>query len=243
MNKIIGSYLETEVEKQDVICINPPWKTLGVKFIDKSVNDLKDGGKLVCVMDYNKFTRSKTGIGEFHNLMKRGYFRFIKMQSSRDKIGYFSGIADSIYFVFVKGDKPKGYKTTIINRIYNEFQIELKGNEQYPPMIPNESDYFDWDDGIKFASNGAGWGVTFHEDRFIFAARSTFEKTKIMINDGKTEKVFAGCNVPLHLVHEDKMMKFLEENHRVFWDNYTVSHGWNRLPPFKKDLDIFKEVK
>jgi len=237
MNKIHGDYLETEIEKQDVITINPPWKKLGIKFIDKAVNDLNDGGKLVCVMDYNKFTRAKAP-GTFYDLQQRGYFTFIRNDSSRNKQGPFPGIGDSVAFVFVKGKKPKNHKTVIKNRIGEEFEYELKGIEIYVPQIPNEDEIFDWKNGIKIGSSGAS--QDFKEPTFIFANRLTYEKMKKGIFNKKEEKNFSGGKVPLSKINLEKFEEFLKKWNTVFWFNYTVSHGWMRLPPFRKDLDFWR---
>ena len=230
MNKIqskVGDYLETEVEKQDVITINPPWKHLGIKFIDKAVNDLNNGGKLICVMDYNKFTRGKAK-GTFYDLQQRGYFVFIRNDSSRNKQGPFPGIGDSIAFVFIKsdkGEKPKNYKTQIKNRIGEIFDYELKGIEEYVPQIPNEDEIFDWNNGIKIPSTGAS--QDFKEPTLVFANRLTWEKAKLKIvyND-KTNKSFNGAQIALSKINENNFRKFLKEWNTVFWFNYTTSHGW-----------------
>ena len=237
MIKIVGDYLDLEVEKQDVITINPPWKKLGIQFIDKAVNDLKEGGKLVCVMDYNKFTRGKSP-GTFYNLQQRGHFIFIRNDSSRNKNGPFPGIGDSVSFVFVKGKKSENQRTLIKNRIGELFSYKLKGIEEYVPQIPNEDEIFDWKNGIKIPATGAS--QDFKEPTLVFANRSTWEKTKIGIFSKKEEKNFSGGAISLSKIDKDKFLDFLKKWNQVFWDNYTVSHGWMRLPPFRKDLDFWR---
>ncbi len=235
LTAIHSNFLEHHFdEKYNLIVMNPPWKEFGVQFIDKGVNLLEDNGELVVVMDYNKFTRSGLP-GTFLNLQSRGQFKFIRCDSSRNKEGPFPGIGDSIAFVFVKTKKP--VVTTIKNRTGQTFQYKLKKNEKYPPQIPNEDQLFDWDQGIKIASQGAG--QKFKVPTIVFTNRATVDKIKFGVYGINSEKNFSGARVLASDVDQTKFKAFLDKWNTVFWDNYCVSHGWMRFPPFRKDLDFW----
>jgi len=237
MIKIHANFLKyTFNEKYNLIVINPPWKIFGVKFIAKSVDLLTDGGQLVCIMDYNKFTRNKNQ-GSFYDLLQKGYFKYIRNDSSRNKDGPFPGIGDSIAFVWVKN---KSGTTTIKNRTGKIFRMDIPKNNKYPPQIPNEKDFFDWE-GIKISATGAS--QDFKEPSVVFANRPSVDKIKYDIFSKKSEKNFSGAFVPLRLLNEEVFRKFIEENNQIFWENYCVSHGWMRFPPFRRDLDFWKNKK
>jgi hypothetical protein len=239
LTAIQADFLKTDInEKYDLVMMNPPWKEYGVPFINKGVNLLNDGGELVCVMDYNKFTRSKAP-GTFLDLQQRGYFKFIRCDSSRNKSGPFPGIGDSVAFVFVKG---RTGETIIKNRVQETFSVQLMGNEKYPPQIPNESDIFDWSkNGIKIAAQGAG--QKFDVPTVVFANRETVEKMKFGIFDSTSGKNFSGARVQTSKIDTKKFKEFLDKWNKVFWDNYCVSHGWMRLPPLRADLDFWIHEK
>ncbi len=218
--------------KYKLIVINPPWKKLGIEFIKKSIKALVDGGQLICVMDYNKFTTKTLDKYSFFNLQKLGHFDFVSCESSRGP-SYFAGVADSVYFVFTKTHKPKG-ETTIKNRLHQTFKYQLKGNEFYVPQIPNEDDFFDWKNGI--IVNGCGSTSTWNEDKIAFKIRKK-ESLCVFQFVPKGEQVEqGGAVISANLVDFNTLKTFLLKNKDIIYDHYTVSHGWHRIPPIKKGL-------
>jgi len=153
------SFLTTRFKcKYDLIMMNPPWVKDGIKFVNKAVDLLNPGGKLVCIISNNQFTlgdNSKIKPGNFHNLLKRGSFERIEcFKGCPDygaRSGEFKGRGDWLWFVFSKSDEFKK-NTTIVNRLGQSFKYELKGDEGYIPQLPDEETYFDWSGGDRFVS-------------------------------------------------------------------------------------------
>jgi site-specific DNA-adenine methylase len=90
-------------KKYDLILMNPPWapdKKTGMKtgsanykhdggtdFIDKAVDLLEEGGKLVAINGYANFTYNRSNKiknGSFRDLMNKGYFERIEVHSGAD---------------------------------------------------------------------------------------------------------------------------------------------------------------
>ncbi len=151
---IDGDFLETEfTQKYDTIVMNPPWTSYGKKFIAKAEKLLKNKGKLICIVGYNEFASKITKNikpGSFLDLQQKGHFQRLENYSGGGHHGtrddYFTMVGDWIWFIWQKGVK-KG-STQIVNRYGEEFSYTLDGNEYYVPQLPNERDYFDYNDGI-----------------------------------------------------------------------------------------------
>ena len=146
-----GDFLEMPfgTRKFDYIIMNPPWVKIGPQFIEKARTLLKKGGKLVCVIGYNQFTNLKGNPGSFNYLQKFCSFERIEVFKGMSKIDYFgnygTGVGDWCWFIW--RNEKLNINTHIVNRLGEEFQYTLKGNEMMVPQIPNETDYFDWDSG------------------------------------------------------------------------------------------------
>ena len=223
------------IKYYDLILMNPPWAKIGTQFIQKGIQSLKPGGILIGIMDYNKMTKyTQKSPSVFNKMMKQGYFLFISTDGSRGKGGYFHGVADSIQFVFKKGTPPKDHKTVIKNRNQEYFEYVLKGNEQYVPQIPNENDYFDWDNGIKVIASPST--STFKEEMYVVLIRKTKEKSIVKKLPVGENVGFGGCAVKASETDFDKVKDFFLGNCSLFYDHYVVSHGWPRFPPVRKDL-------
>jgi hypothetical protein len=137
--------------KYDTIIMNPPWVKVGRLFIEKARNLLKPNGKLICIIGYNQFANTTGNPGTFNYLQNTGHFERIEVFKGTSQRDYFckpvgKGVGDWCWFIWTKLGAGK---TTIVNRLGEIFEYELKGNEYYVPQIPNETDYFDWDNGVR----------------------------------------------------------------------------------------------
>ena len=236
MKKACADFLELNInEKYDLIVLNPPWKKLGIEFIKKSVSLLKNNGTLICVMDYNKFTRNKSE-GSFYDLNNRGTFDYIWVQTSSTGSSkfesYFKGIGDSIYFIWTNSKKDK--KTKIKNRINEEFYIKIPKSAKYPPMFEDEYEFIDWDSGVRVKTNGTK--SVWKEDMYAIKLRRSEEDSDVFYLQKGTPSPISGSFIPCMLVNEKKLKKFIFENREKLIDGYMTSHGWLRLPPLKRDI-------
>jgi len=246
INKYHQDFLESEYPPQSLIMMNPPWAKIGNQFITKAVNILKPGGELVCIMDYNKFTRyTSKNESMFRKLQKLGHFKFISTDVSWGN-GYFRQVADSVHFVWRKSernmndyfDTDNNPKPTIIkNRKQEIFDYQLKGNEQYVPQMKNDLDFFDWDNGIVAISCGSK--MKFNKNKYGLFLRREYEKSIIKYIPKGAQTNFGGCMFPADGTDEvdlEMLEKLIKYNSKLFYNNYTVSHGWPRFPPFKRNL-------
>ena len=254
-----------ENEKYDLILMNPPWAATskqrgkkvdkkhngGVDFIDKAVNLLKEGGVLVGIDGFENFNpkRINPTKGSFRDLLNRGYFKKIVTESGDkycEKTSHFFGRSDNVWFVFVKDTKnpqvKKNRKTLIENKWGERFETILKENMKFIPQLPNEDEYFDWNDGVevpRFNNKHKGEPLPLIYD--IIAIKTM--KGEIVVECFKKGTVLKnplpGIINDEGLYDEQKVKELFEKlNKKQNYVRclYSGKAGRLRLPPIKKSL-------
>ncbi len=124
---------------------------------------------------------------------------------------------------------------TIVNRLGEEFEYTLKGNEYYIPQLSNELDYFDYKEGTKPLSNSAN-------------SPSTLKGSYVVprTNDVSVKKVNAGdlllnAGVVYDRVETSVITRLCDEvdMYGLYGDSKTGDKA--RTPPLRKDLFQEKE--
>ena len=213
--------------------MNPPWVKIGRLFIDKAIGLLKPNGKLICIIGYNQFANTSGKPGTFNYLQKLGYFQRIEVFKGQTPRDYFKGRGDWCWFIFINS---KAKSTTIVNRLGETFEYKFKGNEYYVPQIPNETDYFDWDDGTPHKTVNANSISKFKGSyislRQIKSSIKNIDKGEFILNKG--------------MIFENMSKYTLEKLHKEIplYQLYADSKSGDKLrcPPIKKELqEMIKE--
>jgi len=248
---ISDNFLEIDFKdkKYDLIFMNPPWKTFGIKFIDKAISLLKEGGKLVCIMGYAGFTpvSNKITKGSFRDLLHRGYFERIENHSGADfGINYcpFKNRGNDLWFIFVKDTENPQTKrnndTIIVNRLKEEFSTKLDIGMKYIPQIENEKDYFDYKGGISVVGVDRG-KITKHDTFGVRSHSAEYNITKYNKNEtiDVSQIVVYDKN---HEIDEDKLYTFFNQfENKYLYKLYSHTGGYLRIPPIKRELILKDE--
>ncbi len=231
-------------KKFDIIVMNPPWKGIGIKFINHAVDLLKPGGKLVCIVSYNQFTDSFMRPGSFKDLQRRGTFERIESFKGKSQRDHFfqsnrdNPVGEWCWFIWHR-TKAK-MVTKLVNKLGQEFDYVLKGNEVYIPQLPNEEYYFDWVDGINAYKQDAGklkeggQIISRFDGLHVVSRTAHLEFTDIKIGDviPKTGSTYEG-------ITQEQFVKIFENvSANDLLNLYGVSQGGDRprTPPLRKDL-------
>jgi hypothetical protein len=223
--------------------MNPPWVKIGVDFIDKAVDHLNPNGKLICIIGYNQFTKINGKPGTFNNLQQRGFFEHIEVFKGMSQADYFNNngqaVGDWCWFTWVKDPARKG-NTTIVNRLKQSFDYTLKGNEFYVPQIPDETKYFDWDNGDRTISAIAKTKIK-EEMTYVILRRSltssTFKKVR-------PSEILPSYGILFKITPPYVLKKLYKKIplYQLFAD--SKSGDKLRCPPLRKDLkNILKGIK
>ncbi len=236
-----GDYLEspTEYNSKDLIIMNPPWTGIGIEFIDKSLKELKDGGKLVCIMGRDAFSpneKSAKKPGTYWDLLQRGSFESIEIRRHENrgevKKGWFDN-APHVWFIFVKGEKGKTF--TVSNTLREEFKFTPTGKEYILPSEPFEKtkDYIDWDNGVssKYGSYAKPSETTANYTIGV-------EKLVQMIPKGSsTRSNYFGHRDGRDRVDPEKLKSFLDLGGKRFVELYGKHMVAEiNFPPIKREL-------
>ncbi len=243
INTRAGDFLQETFPNHnlDIIVGNPPWVGLGNKFINHAANLLPVGGRLVFIAGYNQFTDTKGRPGSFLDLQQRGSFEYIesfKGKTSRDYFYQDTGDAVGEWCWFIWHKTNVKLVTTIVNKLGEEFEYVLQGNEAFIPQLPNESDYFDWDAGAEML-------YLTNKTRVIRDSGWCFKMTKSKIHkiwwvNMDSASGEAGLLVKGSWVDPDKFKDFFIKPAIDFHTLYAASKQSDvlRTPPIRKDLLI-----
>ncbi len=141
-----------------VFIMNPPFDELGIGFIEKVANSMKEGDHMVCIMATDMFSpmelKSMKIPGTFHWLNQRGTFERIEMYRAamsgvmpKERLA-FEGRASTCWFVWEKKKVvERTTKTIIVNAMSEEFDYVLTGKETQIPKEPWDKikTFVDWD--------------------------------------------------------------------------------------------------
>ncbi len=124
---------------------------------------------------------------------------------------------------------------TIVNRLGEEFDFELQGNEYQVPQIENETDYFDWAMGSEYITCDAN-SKSKHAGCYVVPRKNSFKTIDIqagyiILNKGMIFKDILSRDlqklndkIPLYELYGDKL-----------------SGDKLRCPPIRRDLFIDKD--
>ena len=225
-----NNFLEVAVnpESKDLVIMNPPWVKIGTEFINKAAMGLRVNGRMVCIISNTQFAAaSKNKKGTFYDLQQKGSFYRIETFKGNTKRDHFNGKGDWVWFIWDKNKENKS--TQIVNRLGNEFTYTLQGNELYIPQLKNESDYFDWNKGLKvFAVTGPNKNAP--KDRIFF---KILKNKNIFIHcpsGSSPGACMASIDDNQGVTQETLTNMFKKEK---FYDLYAQSQGMDtlRLPP------------
>jgi len=224
--------------KYDLIIMNPPWTKFGVKFIDKAVSLLKEGGKLVCIMGQAPFSplseKSAKKSGTFYDLLQKGSFErietFYHNGSFGARKGHFHNVGTEVWFIWTKDKSNK--TTTIVNRVGEEFTYEFDGNEWMIPQEPKEytEKYLDFDNGFRFTGG---------EKNHYTSFRLNVEEVKFRDEYNNTGKhTFINSDE----VDKEKLRSFISKNTKRTLALYA-GHISSVIvhPPIKRELILKDE--
>ncbi len=231
-------------KKFDVIVMNPPWTNLGIKFIAKAVSLLEPRGRLVCIMGLDQLSPMNYKMafdpGTFWWLNQKG--NFIKIETSRHDGAYgtqkpFFNNGSSCWFIWE--NKPNKGITIINNKLEEEFDFELTGDEWMIPEEPFDiiGNYVDWGpNALIFRSSDN------IQTQNLVEFKITLDEFKDMSTTTSGARGCIRCKIPGTIVDINKVKKFLAEDKdsrkrtQALYSRHIVS----RLRHYPLRNDLFK---